>query len=80
MKEGGGYEPIDCGLHSEYELLAMHRARVELVCRDERHEEQRLQGRVLDVFTRQGAEYLRLETPAGEIADLRLDYIKEINS
>ncbi|WP_456372636.1 transcriptional antiterminator, Rof [Thiolapillus sp.] len=70
------YSPIPCGLHSEYELLAMRRARVVLVHVDERGQEQQLQGRVEDVFTRQGAEYLRLALAGGEIVDLRLDRIR----
>ena len=70
------YQPISCGLHSEYELLAMRRARVSLVHRDDQGVEHCLQGRVEDVFTRQGAEYLRLKLEDGETRDLRLDRIR----
>jgi transcriptional antiterminator Rof (Rho-off) len=70
------YRPISCGLHSEYELLAMRRAEVSLIHRDDQGCEHRLRGRVEDVFTRQGAEYLRLRQEDGAVRDLRLDRIR----
>ena len=70
------YQPISCGLHSEYERLAMSREEVSLSHVDEQGCESRLRGRVEDVFTRQGAEYLRLRLADGEIRDLRLDRIR----
>ena len=63
-------------MHSEYERLAMRRADVSLVHVDDQGCESRLRGRVEDVFTRQGAEYLRLRLADGEIRDLRLDRIR----
>ncbi|BAO43104.1 hypothetical protein [Thiolapillus brandeum] len=80
MNEEAPYQPIDCGLHSEYEWLAMHQAEVVLVCETTEGEQQQLRGRVLDVFTRQGAEYLRLESRAKGVLDLRLDHIREISA
>ncbi len=71
------YTPISCDLHSEYELLALHRTPVTLHYRDEEGAEQHLQGRVTDVFTRDGAEFLRLETEAGT-AEIRLDRIDRV--
>ncbi len=70
------YQPVSCGLHSEYERLAMRRADVSLVHVDDQGGEQQLRGRIEDVFTRQGAEYLRLRLADGEIRDLRLDRIR----
>ncbi len=68
------YKPIDCGLHSRYELLAMRRARVVLHYRDEAEKDHRVRGRVVDVFTRRGAEYLRLKEGRGSL-EVRLDHI-----
>ena len=70
------YQPIDCGLHSEYELLAMRRRWVTLGFSGE----QMIEGRVVDVFTLKGAEYLRLQLTDGENLDIRLDHIREIST
>lgn len=72
------YRPIDCGLHSEYELLAMHRKTVELCCVDAAGEVRWLAGEVQDVFTRNAAEYLRLGQGDEEHVDIRLDRISQI--
>lgn len=69
------YQPIACGLHSEYELLAMHRAVVELTpC----GEAACMSGRVVDVVTRQGAEFMVLELADGSRQDVRLDHIRQL--
>lgn len=64
------YRPIDCVLHERLEFAALRRERVRLALADGR-----LEGLVLDVFTRDGAEWLKLEDPAGQIVILRLDAI-----
>ena len=68
------YQPIDCGVHSELELLAMHRAQANLEIRQADDKIVEIYGRVLDVFAKQGAEYLRLATEEGEL-NVRLDRI-----
>ncbi|WP_457664887.1 hypothetical protein [Thiolapillus sp.] len=73
------YKPIDCGLHSEYEMLAMHRRHVNLRHSGEEGE-QVLKGRVVDVFTHQQAEFLKLQLAGGETVDIRLDRIREIST
>lgn len=69
-----GYQPIDCGLHSRFELLAMQRRTVRLRYRSEADPEL-LTVRVIDVETRDGAEFLVVETEAGR-QQLRLDRIE----
>ncbi len=66
------YRPIACGLHSELELLAMHRRRVRLVL-----DEGTLEGRVLDLAVHDRAEFLVLES-GGERHEIRLDRIRSI--
>lgn len=67
------YRPIACDLYSEYEVMAMHRLRVRLRAVMDDGSEQVLLGRVVDIRTRDGAEFLALETAAGEVLSLRLD-------
>ncbi len=68
------YRPIACGLHSELELLAMHRESVRLVLPDGE-----AAGRVVDLVVHDGAEFLVLESAGGR-AEIRLDRIGEIRS
>lgn len=67
------YVPIGCDMHSEYELLAMHRARVELEIEGET---QPLRLRVCDLVTQAGAEFLITENAAGERQQWRLDRVR----
>jgi transcriptional antiterminator Rof (Rho-off) len=73
------YIPIDCGLHSDYELLAMHRREVD-VCWDSAVGMEEKTGRVMGVFTRNKAEYLQLLLAGGDIVDIRLDRIRKIKA
>lgn len=69
------YQPIACDLHSEYELLAMRRAWIRL---DADLPERRVHGlscQVVDVLTRDGAEYLELLDECGEAFSCRLDRV-----
>ena len=72
------YKPVSCGLHSEYELLAMHRSRVRLSCTSEEGVAQTVEGKVLDVVTRNKAEYLVLEIDGMEVKSIRLDRIRRL--
>lgn len=69
------YKPIDCGLHSEYELLAMHRSRIGLTYHAGSGETLQQEGRVIDVLTRNRAEYLVLERAGQMPLAVRLDRI-----
>ncbi|HDK38359.1 MAG TPA: transcriptional antiterminator, Rof [Thiolapillus brandeum] len=70
------YLPIDCGLHSQYELLAMHQQKVILYYFDEQGVSRQLKGRVKDVLTRDEAEYLSLRLHGGGDRLIRLDRIQ----
>lgn len=74
------YRPIGCGLHSEYELLAMRRQFVLITHVDRQGRQEQLEGRAMDVATRDGAEYLLLENPPGEPHWIRLDRIIKITT
>ena len=72
------YKPVSCGLHSEYELLAMHRTRVRLSYLSGAESVQTVEGQVMDVVTREKAEYLVLEIDRAEIVSVRLDKIRQL--
>ncbi len=71
------YRPISCDQHSEYELLAMHRTPVTVQYLDDNGAEWHFQGRITDLFTRDGAEYMRLEGEEG-VLEVRLDRIERL--
>ena len=72
------YKPVSCGMHSEYELLAMHRTRVRLSCLSGAESVLAVEGQVMDVVTREKAEYLVLEIDGAEIVSVRLDKIRQL--
>ena len=67
------YEPVSCDYHDELELAAMHKEDVELEF-DLAGVAQRERGTVADVYTADGAEYVKFVGAAGAI-DIRLDHI-----
>lgn len=73
MKEKG-YDPVSCDWHDELEAAALHKKEVvlELAEGNDRKSER---GRVADVFTRDGAEFVRIENGDGS-AEIRLDRIQ----
>ena len=71
------YRPIACSQYSELEVLALQRVRVTLVGTDEAGAEVVLTGTIVDLVTRDHAEYLVLENTAGRHS-LRLDRLDEI--
>lgn len=54
------YRPIDCGFHDELLALATRRRECEVVYLDEEGRERSTRGIIEDVYSRGGAEYLRL--------------------
>lgn len=72
------YQPVSCGLHSEYELLAMHRSRVRLSWGSDQESLETAVGRVVDVVTREKAEYLVLEVMGAGGISIRLDKIQRL--
>lgn len=69
------YRPIACSDHERLELAAIKRQWLDVsVTAGERAGRQRLLP--LDVYTRDGAEWLLAETEAGEQLILRLDAVQ----
>lgn len=69
------YKPIACGAYDELEVLAMHRASVQVNLRGG----DRVQGQACDTAIHDGAEFLVLES-GGKKQALRLDQIEKILS
>lgn len=65
------YEPIDCTTHDQLIERAAFRLPTEVAYRNERGEVVAARGMIEDVFSRDGAEYLRLSN--GQ--EIRLDRI-----
>ena len=67
------YEPVSCDYHDQLEAAAMHKTNVELEFELE-GVTQRQRGRIADVYTADGAEFVKFEAPEGPV-DIRLDQI-----
>jgi len=76
--EGGGmssYTPIECSLHDQLESLATLGRACRVVYRDDSGEERETEGRLVDVFARGGAEYVRLDSGV----EIRLDRLEWVD-
>jgi Rho-binding antiterminator len=69
------YEPIACALHDRLEAWATTGRSVEIIVRDEHGGERVVVDRLVDVYARGGAEYVR--TGAGE--EIRLDRLVSVD-
>jgi len=75
------YTPIDCALHSEYELAIMHAKRLRVSWRPP--DDVQLQVEILkplDLQTCNHEEYLLAERRDGQQLKLRLDCIRKIEA
>jgi Rho-binding antiterminator len=69
------YRPVDCLLHDQLESAATLRKKVRIAFRDSTGGSGQLEDRIVDVYTRAGAEYVKLE--GGR--EIRLDDLQEVN-
>jgi Rho-binding antiterminator len=67
------YEPVSCDYHDQLEEAAMHRKNVELEFELE-GVPQKETGVIADVFTAQGAEFVKFDARSGPV-EIRLDQI-----
>jgi Rho-binding antiterminator len=67
------YEPVSCDYHDQLEAAAMHKTPVELEF-DLNGVSQKERGRVEDVYTADGAEFIRFSSDTGSL-EIRLDRI-----
>jgi Rho-binding antiterminator len=71
------YEPVSCDYHDELEAAAMHKENVDLEF-DLAGVTQHERGKIADVYTADGAEFVKFVGAAGAI-DIRLDHIISIS-
>ena len=71
------YHPIACGLHENYQYAVLRRAWLDLTWRSAQGEETRGRLLPLDVYTGQGAEYLKARAEDGTLYEIRLDRIQQ---
>ena len=67
------YEPVSCDYHDQLEAAAMHKNEVELEF-DLEGAPQRGRGTIEDVYTSDGAEWVRFRTDGAPV-EIRLDHI-----
>lgn len=67
------YEPIACDYHDQLEAAAMHKSAVELEFELDGVPQKEL-GMVEDVYTANGAEFIRFAAESGSL-EIRLDHI-----
>lgn len=72
--DAGGYAPIECSLHDRLEALATLGRPCRVVYRTEAGEARELEGRLVDVFARGGAEFVKLDS-GDEIRLDRLEWV-----
>lgn len=69
------YIPIDCGLHSQYELAIMQQTKTVIRWIDDQQIQHDETIEPLDLITRNKKEYMTVKTGNNEIIDIRLDKI-----
>ena len=69
------YVPIDCGLHSEYELAIMQHRKLAIRWLEDEQTEHSATVIPLDLYTRNSEEFLLVRNPEGNEQPIRLDRI-----
>ena len=73
--DNNAYIPIECGLHSEFELTIMHKEKCILKWNDANNDQQTETVRPLDIFTKNKQEFLKFITTDNTTLEIRLDKI-----
>lgn len=69
------YKPVSCDFHDELTELATLKIPVDIVYKDQKHQEQEAHDVIADIFTQGKEEFLKLQH--GE--QIRLDHVISIN-
>lgn len=70
------YKPVSCDFHDELTAASTRGSEVELAF-EMNGEVQRQRGKVKDVYSADGEEFVRFETP-GDSVKIRLDQLREM--
>ncbi|MEX2467031.1 MAG: hypothetical protein WD995_08970 [Gemmatimonadota bacterium] len=68
------YEPIDCGVHDRLEAFAVTRTQCRIEYATPAGEERVANGLIVNVFARDGAEYIQLD----DRTEIRLDRLRSV--
>ncbi len=74
-KDTDKYEPIECGLHSEYELAIMHQVKVMLSWQEMDKPTQTEEVEPIDMIVRDKQEFIKVRTNNNKDIEVRLDNI-----
>lgn len=69
------YQPIDCNFYDELTLFILRKKSVEIRFANQNGQEERIQEKIMDIFTREGAEFLRTESEL----EIRLDFLLSVD-
>jgi Rho-binding antiterminator len=69
------YEPIECGLHSEYELAIMHQIKVMLSWQETGKTTQTEEVKPINMIVRDKQEFIKVRTNNNKDIEIRLDNI-----
>lgn len=72
------YQPVNCAVHDQYERLVITAKACEIAWFDGEKKWAEHQVRLLDVYTKDKAEYIRLRNSQGEDFVVRLDQVIHI--
>lgn len=75
IKDTDKYNPIECGLHSEYELAIMHQIKVMLSWREMDKPTQTEKVEPIDMIVRDKQEFIKVRNNNNEELEIRLDNI-----
>lgn len=73
------YIPIDCALHSNYELAIIRNTKVVLCWMTADYSERTETVKPVDVISKNKQEFLKIEMPDNSIREIRLDKILHFN-
>jgi Rho-binding antiterminator len=68
------YQPVSCDYHDELEAAAMHKKEVELEF-DLEGVIQKERGKIMDVYTANGAEFVKFQSDDDAPIEIRMDKI-----
>ena len=68
------YRPIACSVHDRLEDFAVRRTSLRVQYHDADGEDRVVQGRIADLYARDGAEYMRLD----DGTEIRLDRLRDV--
>lgn len=77
--ENDHYTPIECGLHSEYELAIMHKSRIKINWKEPDNSLHTETATPIDLIVKEKQEFLKIKTIDDVIHEIRLDKITQFN-